>query len=122
MADKFKFVDSSEVSGNITRIIRDMPALADMLLKQVALAIKAEAQRLAPIDTGDLRGSAVLDTSVPGEVTIAFTAPYAAAQHEHIEYHHDQGQAKYLEQPFLQIGLGDMPKELAERLLRELGS
>ncbi len=59
--------------------------------------VKDEASKRAPVDTGDLRGSG--DVQIEGEVgTVSFNTPYAAAQHEHVEYNHPLGgQAKYLE-------------------------
>lgn len=33
------------------------------------------------------------------EVTVGYSAPYAAAVHERLDVHHPIGQAKYLEQP-----------------------
>lgn len=118
--DKTKLVDASEVTKNLTDVIRAFPAVADALVKQIALAIMAEAQRRAPKDRGDLRGSAVLRPQPDGSYIIAFTEPYAAAQHEHTEYHHDVGEAKYLEHALFAIGLGQMPREIAEKLVDEL--
>jgi hypothetical protein len=46
---------------------------------------------------------------------------YAAAQHEHTEWHHDVGEAKYIEKPLMVFGMGDMPRTIAQKLLAELG-
>lgn len=66
--------------------------------------LAGRAQRIAPVEEGTLRDSVTTDVVVIGGVgvegTVAFTVPYAAAQHEHVEYHHPKGgQAKYLEGP-----------------------
>jgi len=60
-----------------------------------------QAQRLAPVRTGALKSSG---TTLPAEIsgggiskTIGFNTDYAAAVHERLDQHHDQGQAKFLE-------------------------
>ncbi len=60
---------------------------------------------------GNLRRSAY---KVVKDLTaeVGFTAPYATRQHEHLEYHHTDGEAKYLENPF---------KENLARWMKELG-
>lgn len=60
---------------------------------------------LAPIDEGTLRGSGAVTASDTGNTdttsaTVSFDGPYAATQHEELDYHHPRGgQAKYLEEP-----------------------
>lgn len=74
--------------------------------------IAQEAQSLAPVDTGQLQASASVEGDGMTDVTIEFTATaadgydYALIQHERMDYHHTQGQAKYLEQPFLEASAG----------------
>lgn len=69
-------------------------------LKIIAADLRGRGQRLAPIEYGDLRGSAF--DEVDGlDATIGFTEPYALRQHEEITYRHPKGgQAKYLENPY----------------------
>lgn len=69
-------------------------------INQFGAHVLGEAQKLAPIDTGNLKNS---DVSVPAELhgdqvtkVIGFNAEYAAAVHERLNVHHNQGQAKYL--------------------------
>ena len=88
-------------------------------LKDALLYVATESQNKAPVDTGDLRGSVLveMDNTViakgneSGGITItgnapenstkgsvSYNTPYAANQHEHTEYDHPLGgQAKYLE-------------------------
>ena len=124
-----QLVDASAVSRNLQTLIRAMPALAHLFVRQVALAIKESAVPLAPILTGRLRASGRIETLPDGGVMIIFggvtidgiAVDYASEQHEVTWYHHPRGgQAKYLEQPLLQIGLGEMPHEIARQLLAEL--
>lgn len=97
-------------------------------VQEVAMDLLRRSVRLAPVDTGDLRGSAsatVNDTTVAKgtpeggveavagvqpplkggrvEGVVKFNEEYALVQHEMVEYEHPRGgQAKYLEQPFLE--------------------
>lgn len=70
---------------------------------KAAHRLQALSVPLAPIDTGALRESASVVPANDGqnlpEAALVFDTPYAAAQHENEQYHHDQGQAKYVEQP-----------------------
>jgi hypothetical protein len=72
-------------------------------MQDVTLDLCSKAVQLAPVETGDLRGSGystVTETAdeVVGEV--GFTEEYAWQQHEDLSYKHPLGgQAKYLEQP-----------------------
>jgi hypothetical protein len=69
-------------------------------LKIIATDLQGKAQRLAPVDVGDLRGSGF--SEVDGlDATVGFTEPYALRQHEELDYAHPRGgQAKYLETPY----------------------
>lgn len=87
-------------------------------LYQEATEVFNRSQDIVPIDTGALRSSgAVFQPEVEGTeifVTVQYggaAAPYAAIQHENLEYHHDAPtQAKYLEAPLVErmegIGAG----------------
>lgn len=88
-------------------------------LADALLFVATESQQRAPVDTGDLRGSVQVDIegqryaqgvkgggvntvgALPEKATkgsVSFNTPYAATQHEQINYDHPRGgQAKYLE-------------------------
>ena len=59
-----------------------------------------------PVDAGE------------GEAYAYFTARYAAAQHEHTEYAHDEGQAKFLEDALKEAASGGMVERVAGELLK----
>jgi hypothetical protein len=84
-------------------------------LKEVAFDLLGKAVQLAPVDTGDLRGSGAVDIDENSNTaTVSFNTPYAVRQHEELEYRHPQGgQAKYLEQPF---------KENADKYIKHLAA
>ena len=54
-----------------------------------------------PLDSGDLRGSIKEDTKELDKliVKVGSNLPYAARQHEEMDYKHMNGGAKYLERP-----------------------
>jgi hypothetical protein len=78
---------------------------------------------LVPIDTGALRSSGQArrvqrgDDEAAAEVTYA--TEYAIYQHEALDWHHDEGQAKFLEEP-LRTGrvelLGIIVKEIRDAI------
>lgn len=62
-----------------------------------------QSQELVPVDTGRLKSSGIV-TQIPNgyEITYHSENPknnynYAPIQHENLDFHHDIGQAKYLE-------------------------
>lgn len=68
---------------------------------RAAERLKALAVPLAPLDLGDLRGSAnvIPATAANPEAVLVFDRVYAAIQHEREDFQHEDGQAKYVEQP-----------------------
>lgn len=79
------------------------------LLTAEAHEIMAASKPLVPVDLGTLRGSGkVLPPKITGTavtVTMGYGGPaaaYALVQHERLDYQHTSGQAKYLEEPFVQ--------------------
>lgn len=90
----------------LNKLLRVMPAetrqkVRPALLK-VCADLKGRAQRLAPKDIGTLRGSAYYSAQVTNqglEAEVGFTEAYALRQHEDMSYRHENGQAKFLEQP-----------------------
>lgn len=99
-----------EIEGleKLNEILRNVPIQAnEAVFKEMELItqdLKGKSQRLAPKDLGDLRGSAFAEVQrtmflkIAG--TVGFTEPYALRQHEEMDYHHTDGQAKYLETPY----------------------
>lgn len=69
-------------------------------LQDIGSDLMGEAQRRAPVDTGDLRGSAFTETENM-VCTVGFTEPYALRQHEGVDFAHPRGgEAKFLENPY----------------------
>lgn len=114
---------------DVTRELRvRQAALVTRALHVSAEDLLGKAINLAPLEEGTLRGSGTVTMIVNGtryegegalvaaieavtalaragvayhvDAETSFNTVYAAAQHERTDYHHDVGQAKYLEQPF----------------------
>ena len=75
-------------------------------VEDASFDLQGKSQRQAPVDSGDLRGSASTDIDVKlAKVTgeVGYNEEYALDQHEHLEYNHPRGgNAKYLEGPLKQ--------------------
>lgn len=74
-------------------------------MRDVLNDIGARAAEKAPKDTGNLRGSVGMWAEKNGDTVegeISFNEKYAAYQHEHVELHHENGEAKYLEKAALE--------------------
>jgi hypothetical protein len=95
-------------SADISKLLK---GLREAKARGVAAAVRGldvfgehvigDSQQLCPVDTGALKASG---TTLPAEAngtklskTIGHNVNYAAAVHERLDQHHDQGQAKFLE-------------------------
>lgn len=74
--------------------------------RKAAEYLLEESQPLVPVDTGRLRASGKV-VEIPKGYSVVYSTEnpetgynYAMIQHENLEYHHEVGQAKYLEEPF----------------------
>ena len=88
-------------------------------LHAAAEVIRQEAIERAPKETGYLRNTAA--TAAEGlEAAVGFDGPYAVKQHEELGYHHQDGEAKYLENAVIATRevVGQI---LAEAIRRQLG-
>jgi hypothetical protein len=74
-------------------------------LKAAADEIKGLAQTKCPVDIGTLRDSAYVKEITDGyEIGFGGAASeYALDQHENMDYHHDVGEAKFLEKAFMEV-------------------
>lgn len=80
----------------------------------------------APLDRGPLRESATIDPATEAQLEtteglLIYDTPYAARQHEELDYHHDDGEAKYVERPMTEHAAelqGIIAKEVAIGILR----
>lgn len=77
----------------------------DNTLHEIAERLCEDSQKQVPVDTGALRDSAFIHKQEDGNDSLAYVVgyakDYAKKQHEHLNYFHRQGKAKFLEDPFL---------------------
>jgi hypothetical protein len=119
-------IDTSSITAGLKRLMEQTPTIIDTLLVELAKAIRDDARKRAPKDTGHLRRSIRYKRLGNGKVVIyaatasgALGREYAARVHEDLEQHHDTGEAKFLEHPLMEIGL-KMPERIAHELFRRL--
>lgn len=122
-----RFIDASEVKGNISSIIQSFPQITDALLLNIAKALRSDARRIVPMDTGHLKQSIRYTRNQDGSYTIyaftrwgSVTRNYAVYVHESLATHHTSGQAKYIERPLLKIAAGPMAEMIAQELLKRM--
>lgn len=77
----------------------DLAAAITAGLKAGADQLLDKSNALVPFDDGDLKksGRAVAEGT---SAAVGYSADHAIKQHEKLNYHHDGGQAKYLETAF----------------------
>ena len=95
-----------EATDNLNQLLNQIKGYTGKELKKIGLDLQGKAQRRAPVDTGDLRGSATTELiSHRGghTVEVGFNKVYALVQHEGLHFEHPRGgKAKYLEGPLLE--------------------
>jgi hypothetical protein len=115
-----------ELEVAFNRKLREIEGATAEAFTDVILDLTRRSVELAPVLTGDLRGTGrgeingleVAKGSKDGSIqvtgsapktaselsgSVSFGTPYARYQHEGLDFKHPQGgQAKYLEQPFLE--------------------
>lgn len=83
-------------------------------LRAGAHLLRDEAVQRTPVETGTLRNSAKASVS-DKEAIVSYNTPYAARQHEEVGWHHNDGQAKYLESAFL-----DNKQKIQQAIAKEI--
>ncbi len=126
-----------EVEDNLNEAISEIKGDVGEGIQDVGLDLLRRSIRLAPVETGTLRGSGYVEfnnTEIAEgnenggmivkqkimkslnnpSAEVGFGEEYAAKQHEEVEYNHPRGgQAKYLEEPMKE----NIPKYV--KLIRE---
>jgi hypothetical protein len=94
-------VDIQELLAGIQRMGAAQMNAARGAAVEFAAHVAGDSAELAPVDEGHLKASATwgeLQYSSDGfYVLVGHNVDYAAAVHERLDVHHDQGQAKFLE-------------------------
>ncbi|QIK64150.1 hypothetical protein G7068_13785 [Leucobacter viscericola] len=103
-------------------LIAALKAEAPEALNHAAELLRGDSVPLAPIDRGPLRASVQVTPATAGSLTayVSYDTPYAARQHEEMDWRHDEGQAKYLEGPLTE-NEAKYQQAIASRLGKALG-
>lgn len=92
-----------EIDLHLEEISADVLARVPVALGKGLEFLRAEVTPRVPVETGNLAGSGAV--SVQGdEGELLYPGPYARNQHYNLSFHHNTGQALYLEQPLVQNG------------------
>lgn len=104
---KWKFTNIRQLEKNFTEKINDIKLASSEGLVEAGKYLLDLSQPLVPVDTGRLKDSGKVIQENKNTVYVTYEAfnpengyEYAPIQHEVLDFHHDIGQAKYLEEPF----------------------
>lgn len=90
---------------NLTGVQALLEAAAERAVLLGAEHVLSESTKVVPIEEGTLSRSGRATAETQGAAAVAavsYDTPYAARQHEELDYRHDEGRtAKYLETPLL---------------------
>ena len=71
-------------------------------LLDAAEVVKQEAIQRTPLESGYLRNTATAKAE-DLEAAVGFDGPYAIVQHENVGFHHQDGEAKFLENAVIAV-------------------
>lgn len=94
-------IDSSNFDGVLAAFHERVKERRRFAVLIAAEQVMWKAQELAPVETGHLRASADVQPKGPSTAWIYFPGPYARYQHFGLDFHHEEGQALYLEQAMI---------------------
>lgn len=114
-------IDLSHFKRQLQAVRRRNASEAPRMIIEVGNAIISAGAGYAPIDEGHLKASGKLEpTDNPLLVEIGFSMEYAAAVHERLDLHHEQGQAKYFERAIREDG-PEIFRKQAQEYARRMG-
>lgn len=118
----FTMIGLDDVIAKLTGLEIAFPLAYAAALYRQGQELRNDAQKLTPVETGTLKASAFATepemTPFGASVTVGFggaAQSYAVRQHEDLTFRHRVGQAKFLEQPFL-----ERSKVLADNIAGDL--
>ena len=105
---KWKFEGIKQLEKEFDIKVKEIEHSTSEGLVDAARYLLELSQPLVPVDTGRLKESGRVVEESSNTVYVTYEAfnpengyEYAPIQHEVLDFHHDVGQAKYLEQPFM---------------------
>lgn len=87
----------TQVLAALRKVQSDMEKKRKTALNHIGIIVKADAVKMTPVDTSNLRNSAYIDVDGSERVLVGYTAAYAPYVHEDLEATHEVGEAKFLE-------------------------
>lgn len=101
---KYSMTGLVRAGAKTSRYLKRVRRVTSEVMDELANDIMVEAQRQTPVDTGQLRDSARIHGATPFRRIISFEAidpvsgySYGPIQHENLEFKHEIGNAKFLE-------------------------
>jgi hypothetical protein len=96
----------ANLNGLQERVRAEIPGA----LYEQAEEVMAESQKIVPVDLGTLKNSKFVEQPVSAGDSVSVTlgyggeaSDYAIVQHERLDFHHEVGEAKYLEKPVMAL-------------------
>lgn len=114
-------LDTRAFTARLRAFAKKSHAEANVMVHQTGEAILGAGQKRTPIETGTLQNSGTVEPAGDLRVVIGFNTTYAAAVHERTELHHEQGEAKYLENAIVQEGPRILQAQ-ADEMKRRMGT
>lgn len=104
---KWKFTNIRQLEKKFTEKVNDIKLASSEGLVEAGKYLLDLSQPLVPVDTGRLKDSGKVIQENNNTIYVTYEAfnpengyEYAPIQHEVLDFHHNIGQAKYLEEPF----------------------
>jgi hypothetical protein len=88
-------------------------------LLDAADVVKQESIERTPLETGELRNDCTT-AAVDNEAVVYYSLIYAARQHEEVGWHHQDGEAKFLENALI-AKKDEVAAVIAQSIRRSLG-
>lgn len=105
---KWKFTNIRQLEKEFTKKVNDIKTASSEGLLDAGKCLLDLSQPLVPVDTGRLKDSGRVISEDKDTVYVTYEAfnpengyEYAPIQHEALDFHHNIGQAKYLEEPLM---------------------
>jgi len=89
-----------EFDLHLDRVDEAVKAAIPVALGKAMEHVRGEAVKQTPVESGNLAGSAGV-TVKDNEATLLFPGPYARYQHYGLDFHHNHGNALFLELPMV---------------------
>jgi hypothetical protein len=125
---EFSLMGDEEMARKLLALAEEFPKICARALGRRGEGIMTVSKEtFVPVKDGILRSTGHVDEpKIEGhDISVELkyggpAAPYALKQHEELSYHHDIGEAKYLEKPMFQAA-SSLAEQLASDIKDELG-